>query len=308
MKRNLLKGVFCGLAVITLLSGCGSKGSSSYSDSSGNYSDKSFVNSSTVYTGAEDAGYFSTVKLSGSFTDYSYTYEANGSVDTKETVLDFYNSIEEYIADKNAYIENINNSFRMDDDNSNPSYSATGTLRFTVQVEEKEVENIVNLMNQYCEAHNFKVSVYNQTAKNYENFEIVESSDEVNAKDYLTQDQLKKILSYSDISVKISYHIDRPLHQKIGIGIKNIVLDILEQYDEIIYMILMILMISFTIVFVLIVGSGIFTKALYKRRLKHPEWYPAKEVKIVNRDGNAAVEKVEEIKTKEKKSEEKKES
>lgn len=286
MKKNIFKLLVCGTAILAMLTGCGSSfkySSSSMAMDAGNSMDSATVNSSTFYTSNTDAAYFDSLKMNSDMADYSYTYEATGPVKSKEEALEVYKSVEKYIEDKDAYIENLNNSFRVDENNNDTNYSASGVVRFTVQVKEEDVEGVIDLLNKYCDDNGLRVSVYNQSVKNYDKYEIVDT-DEVKGKSVITRDELLKCLSYSDISVRISYHIDRPFYEKIGIGIKNIFTSIFDIYEDLIISIIGVVVVAFVIVYVVIAGTGMYTKALYKRRLKHPEWYPAKEVKIVNND------------------------
>lgn len=288
MKKNVFRLVVCGAATLALLSGCSTVPRSYYSSDAagkaGNSMDSSTVNSSVIYASRTDATYFDSFKMNSEMADYSYTYKAGGSVKNKDQAMEVYNSVEKFIEDKDAYVENLSNSFRVDENNDNTKYSATGVVKFTVQAKEEDVQSIVDLLNSYCDTNGFMVSVYNQSIKNYDNYDIVDENDDNKGKNVVTRDELLKILSYSDISVEIDYHIDRPFYEKIGIGIKNVFTAVFGQLQDVIINIIEVALSVLVLVYIVIGATHIYTKAMYKRRLKHPEWYPAKEVKIVNND------------------------
>jgi len=295
MKKRMFYLLTAGLIAVSSLTGCGKGSMYNYSALDGGaYTTNSYAESAYVSRDVDYSKYDTFVTADGRLVDYSYSFSASGAVKEKKTGTDLYEEIEAYVESNGGYVENVNNSFSYYDKDEIDYYNSTainyeayGWLNFTIQIPNDNADGVIETLENYCNDNGFVITNFSQNITNFESYNIVDEYGDVDSYNYypeITQSDLDKQLQYTDITVSISYGIKRDFVTMLGMKVASIFDDISYQFEEIIYAVISILVVSFTILFVAIIGIGMITKSRYKRYKKHPEWYIPKEVVLRNAD------------------------
>lgn len=300
MKKRLFYLLTAGIIAISSLTGCGSgsyyKNDSMMATESAIYAANDYV----AYTNNIDySRYDEFVTADGRLVDVSYNFSANGDVKEKKTGTNLYDEIKDYVQDNGGYVENVSNTFNYYDskaetyyNNISKEYEAYGSISFTIQIPNDCAEDVITKLEDYCNDNGLVITTFNQYITNYKAYNIVDEYDEDYYYNYypeITQSDLDKQLEYTDINVTVNYGIKRDFLTKTGIEIRSFFEDVFDQFEELLYVVLTMIIIGFVIIFMIVVGSRIIRKSIYKRRKKHPEWYQPKELIIHNADNNIAV-------------------
>lgn len=292
MKKKFFLILTAAMMTASLLTGCGSsypgKGIDSFATAESYTADAYYDN------GVDYSKYDKFLTADGELVDYSYDFSASGNVEEKATALKIYEDIEDYLSDRDGYLENVNNTFNYFDDSYYSGYYsrrmidyiAYGNLSFTVQIENENADDIVDMLETFCNDNGFVITTMNQYITNYESYEVVDEYDDDYGYYYpeIREKDLEKNLKYTDIQVNISYGIERGFLSKAGLKISSIFQDIFDQFEELIYVVISMFVVSFIIIFSVNIGIGIIKKSSYKRRKKHPEWYQPKEIVLHSAD------------------------
>lgn len=295
MKKRMFYLLTAGLIAVSALTGCGSGSVYKYNAFDGGaYTSNSYEESAYVSRDVDYSKYDTFVTADGRLVDYSYNFSASGDVKEKKTGTNLYEEIEEYVKDNGGYVENVNNSFSYYDKSEKHYYNSTeidyeayGWINFTIQIPNDNADGVIETLENYCNNNGFVITNFNQRITNFESYNIVDEYGDIDSYNYypeITQSDLDKQLQYTDITVSISYGIKRDFMTKFGMNVASVFDDIFDQFEDVIYAVISILVVSFTILFVAIIGIGMITKSRYKRYKKHPEWYIPKEVVLRNAD------------------------
>lgn len=237
------------------------------------------------YTGGD----YSDTYIDGDQVDYSYGFSAEGDTDkTKEDMLKDYESIQTFVTDKGGYIEYVNNSYdHYTDENIRRNdfarkYIASGSLNFTVQIDNDDVPAVVEELEKICQNNRFTVTSYTQRIQNYKSWNVVDEYEEGQRGRVISKEDLDRKLKYADISVNILYNIPRNKLSYAFYGIKAEWLAFWDTAKDLVRSVIA-LAVALTILFLqaILFYKG-FIKAIHKNKLKHPEYYHPKDVNIVS--------------------------
>ena len=293
MKKRMFYLLTAGLIAVSSLTGCGKGSMYNYSALDGGaYATNSYAESAYVSRDIDYSKYDTFVTADGRLVDYSYNFSAHGDVTEKSTGTALYDGIEEYVEENGGYVENVSNTFTYYDINDSYhsyqsyEYEAYGNMSFTIQIPNDCADGVIKNLEDYCNENGFVITGFNQYITNYESYNIVDEYSEDMGYYYpeITESDLDKQLEYTDISVNVSYGIKRDFLSKSGMKVGDFFEEIFDSFEDVIYGVLSILIIGFTFIFILIIGSGMLRKSMYKRRKKHPEWYQPKEIILHNAD------------------------
>ncbi len=288
------------LLTSVFLSGCGGSSVGNYIEDSVGMSP--VTNKNIGYYESSGTDYGNTT-ITGDRSDYSYIFSANGTTKkTKQDMLNDYENIQN-IADSNGgHIENVYNSYEVFESkeknyisNSEIKYKAHGCLQFTVEINNENVPTILEYLENICAENKFIVTNYTQEISNYKEYKVVnEYEDEYTEENIITEEELDSRLKYADISVRLDYYIPRTGISKLGLRIKQTWKDFWDGIGEIIKVFLA-LAVGLMIPFIQsIFFYKTFKKIIYKYKLKHPEYYEAKDINIIKQDYNAFHDEYEE--------------
>ncbi len=292
MKKHLTTG----LVILCLLSltACGSS-SRSYSDNGTGFEISNSAPAKSMVSYSEDAdvyvtgGDYSSTTINSDYADYSYNFIAGGNTKkSKSEMLDDYEYIQDFVNERNGFIENVYNNYQYYDIEdsyygSNATYISRGSLSFTIEIANEDVMDVLAELEKICIDNKFTVTNYTQTIQNYQNFRIVdEYSDEVYYGETITQDELDRRLNYADISVSLSYNNPRPKVTVFFLRLKAAIRDFWDAFGEIVQVILIIILVLLAVFAELIWFYKMFRKMMYKHRQKHPEYYAPKGIYIVS--------------------------
>lgn len=288
MKRTRI--IAAGLLLVTTLSlvGCGSSHSAGITSKSLN----STTNEASYILGdSYSADYsmdYSSTYIDSSYADYSYSLYANGeSSKSKDEMLKDYEDIQAFVKEKDGYIENVNNSYNIYDKDdrryySSSDYKISGTLSFTIQIDKDCVDETIQKLDQICKDNNLVVTVYNQRITNYEGKKIVDGyDDDWYDYDTISKEDLEKRLKYADINVQLNYHKSFNFFEKLFMNIGDALMEFWDSFGELVQVIIIILIILHVCFFNVCLWYKMFRKMMYKHKIKHPEFYEPKQVKLV---------------------------
>ena len=241
---------------------------------------------------------YSDTYISGTMTDYSYNFSANGELKNKTDALNEYEKIQQFVDEHDGYVENVRNNYNGYDidwtkdyfSSNEMRYKATGNVNFTVQVDNSQIPEIVKELESYTDQDKLTVTRYDQYITNYEAYEIVdENDDRYYGSQKITQQELDKRLKYASLNISIAYRIPRSGFTRFLLTLLNVVNEVKEAFLRVIAVILMLAVAGYIALFVAVLPMyKIIKKSLFKYRLKHREYYLPKEV-VVN---SAAMEAV----------------
>ena len=289
MKRT--KWIAAGLLLTLMLgvTGCGRSTSSSIGNKSLETvnSDYSYGIIADDYSMDYDSTY-----VDSSYADYSYTVQASGeSSKSKKDILKDYEDIQAFVKDNGGYIENVNNNYYVYDKGSDRYYyssgnhKASGTLSFTIQIDKEYVDEVLEKLDTLCSKNNLTVTTYTQRITNYEGKKVTNNKyDYYYDYDTITKDELEKRLKYADISVKLNYYKEFNFFEKAAMGIGNAFRQFFDTFGELIQIVLVLLVIAYVLFFNVCIWYKMFRKMMYKHQKKHPDYYKAKKVELVNDD------------------------
>jgi len=276
--------------MITSLTGCGNSYDIGYSKGMMNSSDSfTSVASEDAYYGYNEDYDYNGTSIKGQYVDYSYDISARGLVSEKEDVLSFYEDLSDFVDDNGGYIENVNNTYtdnyiEPDDSyisNSDVKYSATGTVRFTVQIEEEHSNEIIELFDKFCEKYDMTITGYNQYIQNYDYYDVREEDDDYSWR--MTQKQLEKEVEFTDIDVCINYMIARPSGEQSMLKVRRFFTNLWDGVSDMVTAIFWICVWVYVALFVVLLPViKIIKKSIYKYNKKHPEYASVKSIKIVD--------------------------
>lgn len=314
MKKKTVKSVILAMMTAVLLTGCGSSDSSSgamymASDTAESYS----------YNGVKSAQTYSTeaymdygnATISGEMCDYSYQFNGQGEVKDKQTVLDVYDKVQEFVISKEGYISNFNNNFngypiqrdRTSFSRNEIYYTGSGYLSFSVEIKNEYAEDVIQILDDFINENKLYVTRYIQTATNYKNAKIVDSYSDDYYRNYqeITAEDLRRMLEYSTIDVRLSYYIPRNGAESFRLKC----VDFFDDIKEVVLSVLLVVVIVLGVIWALTCLGVVpiykcIRKSIMKHRKKRPELYPVKELRIVSDVKPEAVQTVAEQKTEEK--------
>ena len=288
MKRKIVIPIL--LLICLLLTSCGQ----SYSDRSSksmtsNSFDAAYEMSDESYSTGGD---YSSTYISGDKADYSYSFSADGDTKkSKEEMLKYYEEIQDFVDSKDGYIENVYNDYSENiirdsyiSDNAK-NYKAQGYLSFTVEIDNEYIPEVLEKLEQICKDNKFVVTQYTQTIYNYKGYKIVdETEDPYYYGEEITEEELARRLKYASLSVRINYYTPRSSAAKFGYSIKQFFSNAGEILVSVISIFIMIA-IGLIILYVeSIIFYKKFKKMIFKHKNKHPEYYDAKKIEIVNEE------------------------
>ena len=283
-----IKFVILGFLLSLLLTGCFS--SSYYAPESSVAYDGVAMNSSksTAYVTGLDR---SITYIDSDSVDYSYTFSANGYTrKTKSEMLEDFEHIQDFVVAQGGFIENVTNNYdiyvdRDYYDSTSTKLSANGYLSFTIEIDKDKTEDVLSRLEQLCRENDFTVTQFTQRIQNFENYKVVdEYSDEVYYGETITADELERRTKYADISVYLSYRVKRPLIIRIALTIKQTIISIFDNFDEILQVCLMVTIVGFVIFILSIVFYKAFRKMMWKHYCKHPELYFSRDISVTIKD------------------------
>ncbi len=273
-----------------ILTGCGSA-------LGNNRSGAVMSNGLAMDKSAIEGAYFSSdmdygnANISGDKSDYSYVFSAAGDTcRTKEDMLRDYSSIQEMVEEKGGYIENLYsnyNTYNTEDISYNEDavkYYAKGTLQFTVEIKNDEVEDVVARLEKICNMSGLTVTGYTQRIQNYKEWKVTdkEAEDDTCRYETISKDELDRRLAYADISVNMSYNIPRPAYEVMKYEVAAWFISLWDNISGIIKAFVGIAIGLFILFAQSIVCYKIFVRMIAKHKKKKPEYYPPKEVIIKN--------------------------
>lgn len=272
------------IATSIILSGCSSLGigANNYYDAAPamNVSESS---SKAVVTGGD----YSSTYINGDSVDYSYCFNASGkSNKSKSEMLKDYEYMQSFVEEKNGLMENVYNDYRYFDINSDyissdaKKYISNGFLSYTIQIENEYVPEILEELEKICKNNNFTVTQYTQQIQNYELYTIVNDYDDENYYDTITQEELDKRLKYASIDVRFDYKMPRSGIETFILNVKDIWHSFLDAFGELISFVIYILIIITVLFEAIKFFYKRFKKMQYKYRIKHPEFYPPKDINV----------------------------
>lgn len=284
--------IVCALAgTLILQSGCGRSYSGGYSKGYGTATNAGFAMDSVASEGSFISG--GNTYVSGEYTDYSYTFNAEGNTKkSRREMLDYYESVQSLAEENGGYIDNVYNNY----DNyvidytsyyissQERSYKYWGQLRFTIEVPNENIGVILESLENFCNENNFTVTTYNQSIVNYIGYDIVDNYDDL---DYwerqgkITQAELDKRIKYAEVYVNINYYSQRSKLAKMWIGFVDGWLSFWDDLGEVITVFLVFGFAIFLFALEIIFLHRLYKKMSYKHRVKRPEYYAPKEVIVV---------------------------
>ncbi len=223
-------------------------------------------------------GDYANTDITGDKVDYSYTFTAGGKTfKTKEQMLSDYELIQDAINEKGGYIASVDNnysSYDMDSDaryGNGMDYKAEGMIRFTAEVDNAYIPDIVSLLEQICVDNRFSVNTYRQQITNYRAYTVTDETEDW--KETITEEELNRRLQYAELSVSISYRVPRAWPVRAFIGFRENIRDLCDSAGRIV---IFFLAYTFGLV-ILFIQVAFFYKAFvkvrYQHRQKHPEYY-----------------------------------
>lgn len=238
-----------------------------------------------------DGDGYSSANIQSDYADYSYRFYTNGELNknkTKEDIMNYYDELQTLVQNNGGYISNVNNSYSenvIDPKENNYSdaeiaYKSYGTLSFTIQIDNEYIDEIVESLDNFSKEFGLQVTDFTQTITNYEVYSI---SDET--KDYyeeITQEELDKRLKYADLKVNIGYYRARSSISAFGLRTKYIVDIVLRIFMTIVSIAILIGIFATILSFWFNALKAQQLKEEYNRRVKHPEYYPANKIELVN--------------------------
>lgn len=271
--------------IIISFAGCGSDGGYVNKEMANDMSEMGLFDNSATASGSMD---YSSTTINSKYADYSYDLTAKGNMDKKETALDFYEKVQDFVKSKSGYIENVKNTFRSNDvetlgyiSDSAVKYAAQGSVQFTVQIKEEYAKDVIQLFDEFCKEQGLTVLVYNQYIYNYESKTVVDSTSSSNNKGTITKEELEKRLKYTDIDIIINYNIKRDVLGSMSLWLGQAVEELWESCGIILTIVFWMVAISFICLYVIVLPIiKLFRKSLYKHRKKHPEYYAPKKMII----------------------------
>ena len=279
------------VAVVTLLTACGGSSGGSYSND-GFYSNgfTSGVASDGYYESSWNSGTY----INGENVDYNYTFSAEGTTrKTREYMLGKFEEFQDLVNENGGYISDVRNwynSYVIEPDDTYISeyqrcYVATGQLRFTAEINNENIPVVVDYLEEFCKSDNFTVTAYNQTIKNYDGYTVVNDKDDIDWWDYdhkITDEELQYRTRYAELYVTIDYYIPRNIFAKTFYGLRGAFMEFWDASGTIIS--------AFAAIGVGFIVWFCFAVVFYKRwkkivhlhKKKHPEYYDAKKVIIID--------------------------
>lgn len=301
MKKKLL---VASLILAGCLTACGRSNSYDYeSDYGYNGIQGSAVTDSVSNSYYKDesfstGGDYSNTLVNGEFVDYSYYFSASGELkkeDEKQDVLDYYEGLETLVNDNGGFIENLNNDYMgyaIDKataylSENEKAYKASGYISFTVEIPNEKIDLVTESLENFCKDNKFNVTRYTQNITNYELYD--KDGEETNDWDnVITKEELEKRLKYARVDVSLSYYLPRSGISAVSIRFTSAIHEFWDSLSE-----------AVTAFFAVAVGLIVlyleaiafykgFKKAIYKHRLKKPEYYAPKPVILVDKDFSPA--------------------
>ena len=307
MKKRYL---ILSLLTATLLTGCGESG---YEYEPATMTTETSDQPGTVYVASDDnavpesanssaagtstGGDYSRTTISSEFSDYNYSFAANGETNkTKQDMLNYYESLQGVVKENGGYIENVYNSYdayviEPDDtyiSETEIQYTAKGCLNFSIEIPNDKITVITDNLENFCRENNFKVTDFDQKITNYEGYEIVDNYDQnTNSGKVITQKELDRKLNYATLSVRIDYRTRRSGFERFALGAKKNWDNFVESIDEVV-MAFLAIAVGFIVLFVeAIIFYKIWKRMVYKHSKKRPQYYPAKHI-VIDNDPEAA--------------------
>ena len=290
MKKKLSMVLL--LALIMMIAGCGSSGfnGDGVKDTGmeiNGFTDRSTDNVESYVTGGD----YSSTYIDSNKADYSYAFKAGGdSKKTKSQMLEDYEYIQDFVTEKGGLIENVYNDYQYYDTKTDfvyetaKRYVSTGYLSYTIEIDNKYVQNVVDELEKMCKDNKFTVYQYTQKITNYELHSVVDSYDDDpnTTRDTITKEDLEQRLKYADITVRFDYNMPRGTIGKVGLSIKSAWNGFWNNAGNIIQGVIVIMIALFAVFGELILFYKMFRKMQYKHRKTKPQYYSPKEVKIVS--------------------------
>jgi len=267
----------------------GSTGGLQASIESTNSGVSGWSDSASAYSWDTDG--YSSANIQSDYADYSYKFSTNGELNknkTKEDIMNYYDELQTLVQNNGGYISNVYNSYSenvIDPEeeyysDTEIAYKSYGTLSFTIQVDNEHIDEIVESLNTFSKEFGLQVTDYTQNITNYEIYSISDETKDYNEE--ITQEELDKRLKYADLKVNIRYYRSRSSISAFGLRMKYIAGIILRVLITVICIAVLIGIFATIIVLWLNALKVQQLKDEYKRRVKHPEYYPAKKIELVN--------------------------
>ena len=276
------------LGLSILLTGCGGLSTSYDYEYAATEGMNSYETDSKAYITGGD---YSSTYISGDKVDYSYSFAAGGNSNkSKSEMLKDYEYIQNFVEERDGFIENVYNDYDYYDASDNyindttKKYVSSGYLSYTIEIDNEYVPEVLDELEKMCVENKFIVTSFTQQIRNYELYEIVDDYDDYYYYgEQITQQDLDKRLKYADIQVRINYQKPRGKLASFGLGIKQGFRDFWDALGELIQIIIVIGIALFVLFLEIIWFYKIFKKMQYKHRKKHPELYPPKNINIINK-------------------------
>lgn len=257
------------------------------------------INTSDAYY--DTGGSYGSYESNDSYADYSYSFGASGECDGRETFPAFVQTIEDYVTEKDGYLDNVNNNYynytnlqKRYYSDAEKRYKYEGYISFQANLANEDVAEFIQMLEDFCKTNKLTVSNYTQSVVTYRQWTVVDEYPEDYDDNYwkyednniITESDLESRLKYSTVSVSISYYQPRAKIAGFFMGLKESLDDIWSSFGYFIQMAFVIIIIGLAIISVVVLGFRMVIRTRYGfiHRLKkaHPEYFENKKIEIIH--------------------------
>ena len=294
MKKRFIYtlGVLCTCLCLTA---CGS--SNSYQSS--NNGSGIAINTSDAYY--DTGGSYGSYSSNDSYADYSYSFGASGKCDGRETFPEFLQTVEDYVTEKDGYLDSVRNNYYNYTNlqkryylDSEKRYKYEGYISFQANLAEEDVAEFIQMLEDFCKTNKLTVSTYTQSVMTYRQWDVIDEYPEdyydnrwkYENSNIITESDLESRLKYSTVSVSLSYYQPRAKIAGFFMGLQESLDEIWNSFGEIFQIAFVIIIIGLAIIFVVVLGFRMIIRTRYGfiHRLKkaHPEYFENKKIEIIH--------------------------